>query len=148
MTDTISGNGISNMCKISEALRAMKAVGFELEFHEDLATRPDAVPWYYPLSGEWKHARSLYDLFTVLRLVLIFSLVSWTKTKLLFYRITKLGQTVVHGFVGVMESLGLAPRGTQKTADNLSVAAEGLVEGAQVCTGHSTLLTIANRNKI
>lgn len=55
------------MVKISEAVKAMKAVGFELEFNEDLATRPDAVPWYYPLSGEFKYARNLYDLFTVLR---------------------------------------------------------------------------------
>jgi len=106
------GNGISNMCKISESIRAMKAVGFELEYHEDLATRPDNVPWYYPLSGEFKYARNLYDLFTVLR-------------------ITKFGQAVVHGFVGVMETLGLAPKGTQKTAGNLSVAADALVAGAQ-----------------
>ncbi|KAF8427802.1 S-adenosyl-L-methionine-dependent methyltransferase [Tirmania nivea] len=106
------GNGISNMCKIPEAIRAMKAVGFELEFHEDLAARPDPVPWYYPLSGEFKYARNLYDLFTVLR-------------------ITKLGQAVVHGFVGAMETVGLAPKGTQRTANNLSVAAESLVEGAQ-----------------
>ena len=68
-TDVSSGNGISNMCKIPEAIRAIKAVGFELEFHEDLAARPDSVPWYYPLSGEFKYARNLYDLFTVLRLV-------------------------------------------------------------------------------
>ncbi|KAF8473141.1 S-adenosyl-L-methionine-dependent methyltransferase [Kalaharituber pfeilii] len=106
------GNGISNMVKISEALRAMKAVGFELEFAEDLATRPDTVPWYYPLAGELKYARSLYDLFTVLR-------------------ITKLGQTVVHNFVGLMEMIGIAPKGTQKTADNLSVAAANLVAGAK-----------------
>jgi len=68
-TDVNRGNGISNMCKIPEAIRAMKAAGFELEFHEDLATRPDPVPWYYPLSGELAYARNLYDLFTVLRLV-------------------------------------------------------------------------------
>lgn len=43
------GDGISQMVKISEALRAIKACGFELEFHEDLAQRPDEVPWWYPL---------------------------------------------------------------------------------------------------
>lgn len=58
------------MVKISEALRAIKAAGFELEFHDDLATRGDEVPWYYPLAGEFKYARTLYDLLTVLRFVL------------------------------------------------------------------------------
>ena len=58
------------MCKISESIKAMKAVGFELEYHEDLAIKPDSVPWYYPLSGEFKYARNLYDFFTVLRLVI------------------------------------------------------------------------------
>ena len=109
----------------------MKAVGFELEYHEDLASRPDNVPWYYPLSGEFKYAHNLYDLFTVLRFVILWFLNDWSPLKPL-PRITKFGQAVVHGFVGVMETLGLAPKGTQKTADNLSVAAEALVAGAQV----------------
>lgn len=34
--------------------------------------------------------------------------------------------------MGAMETLGLAPKGTQKAAGNLSVAAESLVGGAQV----------------
>ena len=34
--------------------------------------------------------------------------------------------------MGVMETLGLAPKGTQKTASNLSVSAEALVAGAKV----------------
>jgi len=106
------GNGISHMCKISEALAAIKAVGFELEFHEDLANRPDNIPWYYPLSGELRYAQTFFDYFTVMRN-------------------SKLGQAVVHGFVGMMEAIGLAPRGTQKTANNLSVAADSLVEGGQ-----------------
>jgi len=106
------GNGISHMCKISEALAAIKAVGFELEFHEDLANRPDNIPWYYPLSGELRYAQTFFDYFTVMRN-------------------SKLGQAVVHGFVGMMEAIGLAPRGTQKTANNLSVAADSLVEEGQ-----------------
>ena len=55
------------MCKISEALRAMKAVGFEIEFNEDLALREDKVPWYYPIAGDVKYTRSLGDVFTILR---------------------------------------------------------------------------------
>ena len=45
---------------------------------------------------------------------------------------TKLGRSAVHKFVGAMETVGLAPGGTQKTADHLAVAADSLVEGAKV----------------
>lgn len=100
------------MVKISEGLRAIKAAGFELEYHEDLAQRPDVIPWYYPLAGDLKHVRSLSDLFTV-------------------FRMTKLGRSAVHKFVGGLEMLGVAPKGTQKTADTLAVAADCLVAGAK-----------------
>jgi sterol 24-C-methyltransferase len=44
------GNGISNMVPVAEGLAAIKAAGFELEFDEDLAERPDPIPWYWPLA--------------------------------------------------------------------------------------------------
>lgn len=48
------GDGISQMVKISEAIRAIEACGFELEFHEDLAQRPDVIPWYYPIGKKFR----------------------------------------------------------------------------------------------
>ena len=101
------------MVKISEALRAIKAAGFELEFHEDLAQRDDAIPWYYPIAGEMKYVRSIGDFFTV-------------------FRMTKLGRGAVHKLIGGLEAVGVAPHGTQKTADSLAVAADSLVAGAKV----------------
>lgn len=106
------GDGISQMVKISEGLRAIKAAGFELEFHEDLAQRDDEIPWWYPLAGEMKYCRSLSDLLTV-------------------FRMTKLGRGAVHKLVGALETIGVAPAGTQKTADTLAVAADSLVAGAK-----------------
>jgi len=106
------GDGISNMVKISEALAAIQAAGFELEFHEDLADRPDSSPWYYPLAGDFKHMGSIWDFFRILR-------------------ITKFGRGVVHKFIGGLEMIGIAPYGTQKTADSLTTAAESLVAGAK-----------------
>ncbi|KIN08085.1 hypothetical protein OIDMADRAFT_152145 [Oidiodendron maius Zn] len=106
------GNGISNMVKISEALAAIKAAGFELELHEDLAKRPDATPWYYPLAGDFKYMGSIYDIFSIVRM-------------------TKVGRGIVHRFVGLLETVGLAPSGTQKTADSLALAADCLVAGAK-----------------
>lgn len=106
------GDGISNMEKVEVALKAMKAAGFELELNEDLADRPDELPWYFPLSGELKYMQSIWDLPTLLRM-------------------TKIGRGTVHRLVGALETIGLAPRGTQKTADSLAKAADCLVAGGK-----------------
>jgi sterol 24-C-methyltransferase len=106
------GDGISNMVKISEGIAAIKAAGFELELHEDLAKRPDATPWYYPLAGDFSMMGSVWDFLTIARM-------------------TKLGRGLVHRFVGVLETVGIAAQGTQKTADSLALAADCLVAGAK-----------------
>ena len=106
------GDGISNMVKISEALRAMKAAGFELEVARDLADNADARPWYYPLDGDLTMASSIGDLITIARM-------------------TRLGRFLAHGAVGWLERFGIAPKGTRKTADSLGVAADCLVAGGK-----------------
>lgn len=106
------GDGISNMEKVEVALKAMKAAGFELEMHEDLADRPDPFPWYWPLAGELRYMSSIWDFPTIVRM-------------------TKIGRGTVHRFVGALETIGLAPKGTQKTADSLAVAADSLVAGGK-----------------
>jgi sterol 24-C-methyltransferase len=107
------GNGISNMVPISEGLAAMKAAGFELLHHEDLATRPDAMPWYWPIAGELKYMQSYLDFFTV-------------------FRMTHSARRLLHNFAGLMELVGLVPKGTKKTADSLAKGADGLVAGAKL----------------
>lgn len=106
------GNGISNMVKISEGLRAIKAAGFQLEIHEDLADRPDARPWYYPLDGDLRMAQSIGDLITISRM-------------------TQIGRFIAHGAVSGLERVGIAPPGTRKTADSLGLAADCLVAGGK-----------------
>ncbi|KAK4178250.1 sterol 24-C-methyltransferase erg-4 [Triangularia setosa] len=106
------GNGISNMVTISEGLQAMKDAGFNLLHHEDLAKRDDPIPWYWGIAGETKYMQSYFDLFTVLRM-------------------THAGRRAVHVFTGFLETLGLAPKGTKKTADSLAKGADGLVAGAK-----------------
>ncbi|EED14264.1 sterol 24-c-methyltransferase, putative [Talaromyces stipitatus ATCC 10500] len=106
------GNGISNMVKVSEGLDAIKAAGFELLHHEDLADRPDPIPWYYPLAGEFKHMQTPWDFLTVLRM-------------------TRIGRGAMHRLMGAMEKVWLLPRGTQKTADSLALAADCLVAGGE-----------------
>ena len=106
------GDGISNMCKVEEALAAMKAAGFEMLRNEDLADREDPSPWYWPLSGELKYIQSMGDIFTILRM-------------------TRVGRALAHNAAGLMESIGLVPAGTKKTADSLALAADCLVAGGR-----------------
>jgi sterol 24-C-methyltransferase len=106
------GNGISNMVPISEGLAAMKNVGFELLHKEDLADRPDPMPWYWPIAGEMRYMQSYRDLFTC-------------------FRMTHVGRSVMHNFTGLLEFVGIAPKGTKKTADALAKGADGLVAGAK-----------------
>ncbi len=106
------GDGISNMEKIEVGVKAMKAAGFELEVNEDLADRDDPMPWYWPLSGDMRYLGSISDFFTIVRM-------------------TKIGRGLVHRFVGALETVGLAPTGSQKTADSLALAADCLVAGGR-----------------
>ncbi|KAJ7073957.1 delta-sterol C-methyltransferase [Mycena amicta] len=54
-------NGIPEMRPIKLAREALKNVGFEIQPEEDLADRPDAVPWYYPLVGDIRKAQTAWD---------------------------------------------------------------------------------------
>jgi sterol 24-C-methyltransferase len=123
------GDGISNMVKVSEGIAAIKAAGFELEFHEDLAERPDPSPWYYPLAGDFKHMGSIWDFPTILRM-------------------TKFGRGVIHKLIGGLEMLGIAPVGTMKTADSLAVAADCLVAGGKEGLFTPMYLMIARKPKV
>ena len=106
------GNGISNMVKIPEALSAIQKAGFVLEHHEDLADRVDARPWYYPLDGDLRMVSSIGDVIAISRM-------------------TRLGRFFVHNLVGGLESIGIIPKGTKKTANSLGFAADCLVAGGK-----------------
>ncbi|PKS12377.1 hypothetical protein jhhlp_000581 [Lomentospora prolificans] len=106
------GDGISNMCRVSEALAAIDAAGFEMVMHKDLAANDDPLPWYWPLSGELRYIQSLGDIFSIVRM-------------------TRWGRTIMHNLAGVMETIGVVPAGTKKTADSLAHAADCLVAGGR-----------------
>lgn len=120
------GNGIANMVKIAEANAAIRAAGFVLELHEDLAERPATAPWYWPLSGDFRLMESIFDFFTIARL-------------------TQAGRFVVHNFVGLLETVRFAPRGTQKMADSLGVAADAIVDGGRLKLFTPMYLMIARK---
>jgi len=106
------GDGIPEMRTIEQARKAIKTVGFEIEYEEDLADRPDEVPWYYPLEGDLSKAQTAWDLLTVWR-------IHWS------------GRFVTRNSMRVMELFGLIPKGTCSVAEQLETAMRYLVEGGQ-----------------
>ena len=107
------GNGIPEMRPIRMVREALVNVGFEIEHEDDLADRPDPVPWYYPLEGDISKAQTLWDYFTVWRM-------SWS------------GKFVTHTVLRVLEAIGVAPKGTWEVGESLKVAADALVKGGQL----------------
>ncbi|KAF3807904.1 Sterol 24-C-methyltransferase erg-4 [Colletotrichum gloeosporioides] len=107
------GDGIAQMFKISDGLAAIRAAGFDLELHHDLAADDDGpAPWYWPLDSDLRYAQTLWDALTVLRM-------------------NKWGRVVAHNFFSVLETVRVIPAGTRKTAESLGKAADALVEGGK-----------------
>ncbi|CAG8952846.1 hypothetical protein HYFRA_00007559 [Hymenoscyphus fraxineus] len=107
------GDGIANMMSRTHALTAIKAAGFTVEYEDDLAVYDDAIPWYTPLSGEFKHAKSLWDVLHAVRL-------------------TTIGRYAMGALLTTLEMVKLAPKGTAQTARELSHGADALVAGARM----------------
>jgi sterol 24-C-methyltransferase len=106
------GNGIPEMRPLREAREALKKVGFQIEHEEDLAERPDPIPWYYPLEGDISKAQTFWDYFTVWRM-------SWS------------GKLVSHNVMRVMEFIGVLPKGTYDVGESLKIAGASIVRGGQ-----------------
>ncbi|PWN20633.1 putative delta(24)-sterol c-methyltransferase [Microstroma glucosiphilum] len=106
------GDGIPEMRPIAAARKALKTVGFEILQEADLADQGDKIPWYYPLAGDLRQCQTVWDLF-------------------MCWRMTWVGATVTQTTVKVLETVGLAPKGTHDVGEQLKIAAEALVTGGQ-----------------
>ncbi|KAH8702824.1 sterol 24-C-methyltransferase [Phaeosphaeriaceae sp. PMI808] len=106
------GNGIPSLQTKTVARTAMQNAGFELIVADDLAEKKDALPWWYPISGDVKSAKGFQD---------------W----LLVIRNTKLGRVGVKIIVRILETVRYAPKGTLKMTEEFIVAADGLVDGGK-----------------
>lgn len=111
------GDGIPKMYSAEVARTALRNVGFEVKLDKDLAEEQNEIPWYYPLTGEWKYVQTLADLAT-------------------FFRTSFIGRKFTTFMVYLMELLGIAPQGSTKVTNALEEAAVGLVAG-----GRSKLFT-------
>ncbi|KAI9298687.1 hypothetical protein K502DRAFT_336588 [Neoconidiobolus thromboides FSU 785] len=102
------GDGIAKLFTCDEALEAFKSVGFEVEYSKDITQfTGNDIPWYVPLEGRISDGI------------------------MGFFR-TKFGKSVTHRLVGVLESIGIAPKGTSHMSEVLSVAQDHLIEGAKL----------------
>lgn len=112
--DIEQGDGIAQMFKISDGIKAMKAAGFDLKVSRDMADEARSVepPWYWPIGSDVRHAQTLWDALTVLRM-------------------NRWGRVVAHSFFGLLETIRIAPPGTKKTAESLGKAADALVQGGK-----------------
>jgi sterol 24-C-methyltransferase len=103
--DILLGNGLPDLRHTAECLQAMKDVGFEVEFEEDIAPASD-VPWYAPIDA------SVY-----------FSLRN--------FRVSGFGRAVTHAAVWALETLRIAPPGTASVSSFLVKGADALVAGGR-----------------
>lgn len=106
------GDGIPEMRTRREASKALKTVGFTIEHEEDLADRPDPIPWYYPLEGDFSKVQTMADYLTV-------------------FRTTRFGMWTTSSMVWMLEKVGVVPKGTWEVGETLKMAAAALVEGGQ-----------------
>lgn len=106
------GDGIPKMYTVDVARKALIDSGFEIKIEKDLADVDDEIPWYYPLTGDWKYIQSLSDLTT-------------------FFRTSYIGRKLTTLLLSTLEKIHLAPQGSVKITETLENAAVGLVKGGE-----------------
>eukprot|EP00958_Prasinococcus_capsulatus_P019416 scaffold2391_cov381-Prasinococcus_capsulatus_cf.AAC.9 len=94
------GNGLPDLQTCADCVANMKAAGFEILQAEDL-TRTAEVAWYAPLSPTM-----------------------WTANG---FRLTIVGRTITRVMVGLLELVGIAPKGSVRVSKFLEKGADGLV---------------------
>jgi len=122
------GDGIPEMRTIVVARQALKNVGFEIVHDEDLADRPDVIPWYYPLEGDIRKSQTVWDVLMVARM-------------------TTIGKFFTQSVVWSLERLRLLPKGTYDVGEALKVAADALVAGGQEKLFTPMMLFVAQKPK-
>jgi len=114
------------MRHLSKATEAFKTVGFSIKHEEDLAERPDPIPWYYPLEGDIFKAQTTWDYFTV-------------------WRMSCTGKLVTHNVLRLLELFRIVPKGTYEVGEALRVAGDALVKGGQTKLFTPMYLVIARK---
>ncbi|KAF9920151.1 Delta(24)-sterol C-methyltransferase [Linnemannia zychae] len=107
------GCSLVNLVTEQECLDALKSAGFEIVEYEDRAVNKDPIPWYYPLSGELRYARTPWDYFNV-------------------FRSSYYGRVVTNTMCAALEKLHLISSGSTEVAEFLDVGATALAESGKL----------------
>ncbi|CAO3567770.1 unnamed protein product [Mortierella alpina] len=107
------GCSLVNLSTYKDCLDALTSAGFEILEHEDRAVNDDAVPWYYPLTGELRYARTPWDYFTV-------------------FRSSTFGRIATNTMCAVLEKVGLIASGSTQVAKFLDIGATSLAESGKL----------------
>ena len=101
------GDGLPDIASTQEVVKAMKEAGWEVLESEDLVYKKNDchVTWYDPLTPKYEFSHN--------------------------FQHTPVGRFCLKVFVGTLEFLGLAPKGTSGVSAFLNKAADGLVGGGQ-----------------
>ena len=95
-----------DIASIPETLAALEAAGFELvDSFDAVLTSDSETPWYLPLVGE--------------------------TSSLLGLRRGRLGRRIARRTIGLLEAVGIAPKGSQEVSQMLGRAAEALIAGGE-----------------
>ncbi len=107
------GNGIAHIASFDDVLAGLSQVGFEVLAARDLANGSyPGVPWYADLDVESTRSAGPFSLRALPR--------------------TPYGRTVVNAATGVLERLGLAPKGTRMVSSFLNDGADALVRAGKL----------------
>ena len=101
-----TGDSLPDIASIPETLAALEAAGFELvDSFDAVLTSDSETPWYLPLLGE--------------------------TSSLLGLRRGRLGRRIARRTIGLLEAVGIAPKGSQEVSQMLGRAAEALIAGGE-----------------
>jgi len=107
------GCSLVNLVTVKETLDALTSAGFEILEYEDRAVNDDPIPWYYPLSGELRYARTPWDYFTI-------------------FRSSTYGRLATNTMCAALEKVGILASGSTQVAKFLDVGATSLAESGKL----------------
>jgi len=102
-----------SLVTVKETLDALTSAGFEILEYEDRAVNDDPIPWYYPLSGELRYARTPWDYFTI-------------------FRSSTYGRLATNTMCAALEKVGILASGSTQVAKFLDVGATSLAESGKL----------------
>lgn len=101
------GNGLPPLTPTSDVIQALEQAGFEIVASEDRAYASDPeTPWYLPLAGKGWSWRDIPQ--------------------------RPVGRWLTNHTLGLLERVGVAPKGTQSVSSMLNNGAEQLVRGGEL----------------